>query len=236
MFIHEAAEKALTELGVPTHVSSIYRHIVDNGYYTFGAQSPENALAIQLSRRSNNVNIGNSSPEKRFYRAAPATYGLTGWLETSAKQSGDALRSVEVEDDVRRILQGEQSATTKEQLVLARVGQGRFRQGVLALWNNRCAVTGSTFAIRASHIEPWRDCSDAARLDANNGLPLVATLDALFDSYLISFDSEGRIMLSSQLTEHDRTCLGIASDMRFRNKPAIETEQYLQVHRERLMV
>ncbi|WP_147871335.1 HTH domain-containing protein [Stieleria maiorica] len=55
MFIHEAAEKALREKGVPTHVSSLCRHIVDKGYYKFGAQEPENALAIQLSRRSSNV-------------------------------------------------------------------------------------------------------------------------------------------------------------------------------------
>lgn len=235
MFIHEAAEKALKERGVPTHVSALHRYIVDKGYYRFGAKDPVNALAIQLSRRSNNVDIGHSSPEKRFYRAAPATYGLIEWLKASTEQAGDSRLSVEFEGDVRGILQGEQTSTTKEQLVLARVGQGQFRKGVLTLWNDRCAVTGTTFAVRASHIKPWRDCSDDERLDPNNGLPLVATLDALFDSYLISFDTDGRIILSSQLPEYERTFLGISSDMRFRTKPTIDTEQYLQMHRERLI-
>ena len=104
------------------------------------------------------------------------------------------------------------------------------------MWNDRCAMTGTTFAVRASHIKPWRDCSDDDRLDPSNGLPLVATLDALFDSHLISFDTEGRIMLSSHLPEHEWSFLGIASDMRLRTKPTIDTKQYLQMHRERLIV
>ena len=55
---------------------------------------------------------------------------------------------------------------------------------VLKIWGNRCCVTGSTTldAIRASHIKPWRRSSNQERLDPYNGLPLVATLDALFDA------------------------------------------------------
>lgn len=235
MFIYEAAEKALREKGVPTHVSALCRHIVDKGYYTFGAQEPENALAIQLSRRSSNVDIGYSSPDKRFYRASPATYGLIEWLETGDEFKDGSDRSSGLDDDVSRILGGEQTPTEKQQLVLARVGQGQFRSGVLSLWNNRCSVTGTRFAIRASHIKPWRDCSDAERLDANNGLPLVATLDALFDSHLISFNADGQIILSNNLPEHEQTALGIASDMRLLAKPTQETERYLQMHREFLL-
>ena len=124
MFIHEAAVKAQKESGSPTHVSALYRQIADKGYFTFGAQDPENALAIQLSRRSNNVDIGYSSPEKRFYRAAPATYGLIEWLELRAEKTGDSQRSAEFDGDIRGILQGEKAPTTKEHLVLARIGQG----------------------------------------------------------------------------------------------------------------
>lgn len=47
MFIHEAAHKALLEIGRPTHVSELFRYINDRGYYTFGAKEPENALAIR---------------------------------------------------------------------------------------------------------------------------------------------------------------------------------------------
>lgn len=235
MFIHEAAEKALEELGVPTHVMALHRYIVSKRYYTFGAQAPVNALAIQISRRSNNVDLDHSSPDKRFYRAAPATYGLIAWLDTSIDPTRDSKLSAEFEFDVHGILNGDLTSTTREEFVLARVGQGQFRKSVLALWNNRCAVTGTRFAVRASHIKPWRDCSDSQRLDSNNGLPLVATLDALFDSFLISFNSDGGILLSSHLPEYEWTFLGIASDMRLRAKPNYETEQYLRTHRENLI-
>ncbi|WP_167547166.1 HNH endonuclease [Stieleria maiorica] len=181
------------------------------------------------------VDIGHSSPDKRFYRASPATYGLIEWLETGNELKGNSDRSSELDDDVSEILGGEQTPTEKEQLVLARVGQGQFRSGVLLLWSNRCAVTGTRFAVRASHIKPWRDCSDAERLDPNNGLPLVATLDALFDSHLISFNTNGEIMLSNSLPEHEQTALGIATDMRLLTKPTLETERYLQMHREFLL-
>lgn len=235
MFIHEAAYKALRELGAPTHVSDLYRAIVAKGYYEFGAKEPENALAIQLSRKSNNVDIGNSSPEKFFYRAAPATYGLIEWLEVNGVLSaGDDVPADVVEEDVLSILRDEDTQTTKEQLVLARIGQGRFRVGVLELWNHRCAVTGTSVAVRASHIKPWRDCDSHQRLDPANGLPLVATLDALFDAHLISFTIDGQILISSELSDHEQKCLGVSNDMRLRHVPSAENERYLQVHRKQL--
>ncbi|MGO7165362.1 HNH endonuclease, partial [Rhizobium johnstonii] len=64
---------------------------------------------------------------------------------------------------------------------------------MLAQWHGRCAVTSCNLpaVLRASHIVPWREASNAERLDPENGLPLVATLDALFDVGLISFDDQG---------------------------------------------
>jgi predicted restriction endonuclease len=78
--------------------------------------------------------------------------------------------------DLKEIFERNIHATTKKSLVDARVGQGDFRLNVRQLWDNRCAVTGSSTeaAIRASHIKPWRDSTDAERLDAKNGLPLIA--------------------------------------------------------------
>lgn len=82
--------------------------------------------------------------------------------------------------DLRAILGKRIENTTKQALIDARVGQGRFRTQVLGLWDRRCAVTGiqTVEAIRASHIRPWRDSTHEQRLDPSNGLPLVASLDA----------------------------------------------------------
>ena len=236
MFIHEAACKVLAEIGVPAHVRQIHDLIVSKGLYSFGAKDPCNALAIQLSRKSINVDIEYSTPDKPFYRAAPATYGLTEWIEGNAL-STDNLAPAEVEEDVKSILGFDSSlGTTKEQLVLARIGQGVFRKSVLSRWNYRCAVTGSSLVIRASHIKPWRACDDSERLDPNNGLPLVATLDALFDSQLITFKPSGVIQMSERIPTFERKCLGITADMKLRREPTLEMRAYLESHRENLIV
>jgi hypothetical protein len=125
-------------------------------------------------------------------------------------------------------------STTKEALINARNGQGSFRQHVLQLWDNRCALTRSATlkAIRASHIKPWRDSSDEERLDPYNGLPLVATLDALFDAGLIAFNRSGTLLVSSRLNSEERKFLGISSG-KLVKKPSACTAEYLEYHRNR---
>ena len=236
MFIHEAACKVLAEIGIPAHVRQIHDLIVSKGLYSFGAKDPCNALAIQLSRKSSNVDIEYSTPDKPFYRAAPATYGLTEWIEGNALTT-DNLDPGEVEEDVKSILGFDGSlGTTKEQLVLARIGQGVFRKSVLSRWNYRCAVTGSSLVVRASHIKPWRACDDSERLDPNNGLPLVATLDALFYSQLITFKPSGVIQMSERIPTFERKCLGITADMKLRREPTLEMRAYLESHLENFIV
>lgn len=125
--------------------------------------------------------------------------------------------------------------TAKEALVNARVGQGAFRSAVLQLWNRRCVVTGSAMldAIRASHIKPWRNSTNPERLDPKNGFPLVASLDALFDAGLISFDGSGRMLVSPQLHEAERKIFGI-DGRKLTKVPITETADYLDYHRKKI--
>ena len=126
--------------------------------------------------------------------------------------------------------------TTRAALVEARLGQGRYRQQLLKAWGNACAVTGCTVqaALRASHCKPWRDSDNAERLDAANGLLLVATLDALFDSGLIAFDDDGTMQVSPVLHPEECDMLGVPAPLRRRPTPA--QVRYLQHHRERLFI
>jgi hypothetical protein len=123
-------------------------------------------------------------------------------------------------------------STTKKALVDARLGQGKFRTKVLQSWGNRCSVTGSRIqaAIRASHIKPWRESSNEERLDHENGLPLIASLDALFDAGLISFDSSGKLIASSKVSTKERNIFGIG-ETSLRKKPTAEMVKYLAHHR-----
>jgi putative restriction endonuclease len=122
--------------------------------------------------------------------------------------------------------------TTKEALIDARIGQGKFRSDVLKLWGNCCAVTSSQTveAIRASHIKPWRISTNDERLNPSNGLPLVASLDALFDAGFISFDDSGCLVISSKLSASERLIYGL-SKKRLKEKPSAKTLTYLHYHR-----
>ena len=87
--------------------------------------------------------------------------------------------------------------TEKQQLVLARRGQGIYRRN-LEQFENRCRVTGVSNPrhLRASHIKPWRMCSSFEKLDGNNGLLLSPHIDHLFDQGFISFTDGGALIVS----------------------------------------
>ena len=128
--------------------------------------------------------------------------------------------------------QGSVDSTSKRTLVDARLGQGKFREKVLQSWGGCCAVTGAMVqaAIRASHIKAWRDSTNAERLDPDNGLPLIASLDALFDAGLFSFDESGKLLVSSAVNPAERLIFGIAGAS-LRKEPAGRTIEYLAHHR-----
>lgn len=100
-------------------------------------------------------------------------------------------------------------STEVERMVRQRVGQNKYRSAMLDYWGDACAVTGVriTELLRGSHALPWSACqSDAERLDVFNGF---ASLDALFYSFLISFDSKGQVLFEPHINIHQLALLGI---------------------------
>ena len=87
------------------------------------------------------------------------------------------------------------NSTERSGLVTSRVGQGAYRKSILHRWHYKCAASGfdDTRILIASHILPWRDSNDDERLDVDNGILLSPDYDALFDKYLISFESSGKL-------------------------------------------
>lgn len=118
---------------------------------------------------------------------------------------GDALFETatdKADDEAEEALQGRTDigATQKSQLVSARRGQGVFKANV-RLNETGCRITGVTdprFLI-ASHIKPWRLCTDQEKLDGCNGLLLSPHVDKLFDSGFISFTDDGEVLRSNEL-------------------------------------
>jgi hypothetical protein len=126
--------------------------------------------------------------------------------------------------------------TEAERLVVQRVGQTLFREGLLDLWEGRCAVTGLAVPelLRASHIKPWADCdTDAERLDVYNGLLLAPHLDAAFDRGFITVRDDGLLVVSDALDADARTVLGLDEPLRIRGL-ADGHRSYLPCHRERV--
>lgn len=126
--------------------------------------------------------------------------------------------------------------TEVERLVIQRVGQDIFREGLLEFWEGRCAITGLAVPelLRASHIKPWADCAtDAERLDVYNGLLLAPHLDAAFDQGFITVSDCGEVLVSPQLDEAARDVLGLGSPAMLRQK-VIEHQSYLRWHRKRV--
>lgn len=113
-----------------------------------------------------------------------------------------------------------------------RIGQDWFRTKLIATWDGRCSVTGCAIPalLKASHIVAWKIADGKERLDENNGLLLVATLDAAFDRGIISFADDGRILLSPEADAADLAKAHIHDQLRLRFVPP-QTLPYLARHR-----
>jgi predicted restriction endonuclease len=122
-------------------------------------------------------------------------------------------------------------ATERDAIVNARIGQGRFRQSLIEYWS-KCAVTGcsETPLLHASHIKPWSKASIMERLSLYNGLLLSPSLDACFDSGFISFDDDGKILISTRLSTENAQALSIHSEMQLQ-KIEPQHKIYLAYHR-----
>lgn len=123
--------------------------------------------------------------------------------------------------------------TEVEVIVRQRVGQTLFREMLMEYWDGRCAVTGleEPELLRASHAKPWKDSSDAERLDVYNGLLLAVHLDALFDAGLMTFMAEGAAEFSKQLSADSLALIAPGASTLRLGRVAAGHLPYLEHHR-----
>ncbi|MGE8000249.1 HNH endonuclease [Lysinibacillus sp. NPDC093190] len=124
----------------------------------------------------------------------------------------------ELQEEFRGVQQVENlpiSQTEKERLIKSRIGQGKFKK-LLIERECKCALCGVSDprVLIASHIKPWSASTNEERLDVNNGLLLCPNHDALFDKHLISFDLNGKIVISHSLDETARVFLNVNDALR----------------------
>lgn len=124
--------------------------------------------------------------------------------------------------------------TTRHAVVLARRGQGLFKQNVQRT-ESRCRVTkvDQIEHLRASHCKPWRDASNVERLDGDNGLLLTPDVDHLFDRGFISFEDTGEVLISPVAHQESLRLMGLEDALRSNVGAFSEGQRaYLSFHRE----
>ena len=144
-----------------------------------------------------------------------------------------------IEDQIQKTIEQTLDNTVAEANIKARKGQGVFRRNVEKI-ESCCRVTGleDKHLLIASHVKPWRTCTTSVeRLDGSNGLLLAPHVDRLFDKGLLSFERDGKPMVSSTLDDKTLECLGL-QDVLDRNVGMFSEEQeyYLSYHRDKVFL
>ena len=118
----------------------------------------------------------------------------------------------------------------------SRSGQSKFRKALIDQEGSACAIPGCKVCgeehIIASHIVEWNQANELEKTDPNNGLVLCPNHDHLFDNHYISFDSHGKIMISSKLSAEELESFGLNNEVILDLSP--ERELYMTRHRKKL--
>ncbi|MGN0633297.1 MAG: HNH endonuclease [Oscillospiraceae bacterium] len=175
-----------------------------------------NAAFIEKNTRGNNM-YSNSLKQFRSYR--------------TTTEETDALNQTVIElitNDTHI------SVTERDSLIKSRIGQGLFRTALIKKYHGTCVVTGITLKnlLIASHIKPWAVSSNSERLSAENGLLLSANYDRLFDSGLISFDDNRKIIISRYVDESNKKRLHLTDEVTANIVLSTEVKHNLEYHRD----
>ena len=161
-------------------------------------------LAIALIFQNEHFIVKNTTGNHMYSNALK-------WVRSYIQSN--VFEEVEAQKEEKRIVMNVTiEKTEREAIVKSRIGQGRFREKILGKYG-ACVITGIDIprVLVASHIKPWAVSTNEERICEDNGLLLSATYDRLFDSGLISFSREGKMLVSHFVTEQNRQKLKIAS-------------------------
>lgn len=117
---------------------------------------------------------------------------------------------VDSEELIAKIDSNDISETDRKAYINVRIGQSELRYKKLKEIGccELCGIKTPELLI-ASHIKPWADSDKTEKVDTENILLLCAMHDALFDKGLISFDKNGKILISNKLSEEEQALLNI---------------------------
>lgn len=123
----------------------------------------------------------------------------------------------------------------KDVIIKARVNQSVYREMLLSKHKKccLCGVTDSRLLI-ASHIKPWSQSNSEEKVDVYNGLLLCPNHDKVFDSGLITFNNQGEIIISNELSCNDKIFLNLREDMKI--ELSEKSAKYMEYHRKNIFI
>ena len=233
-------------VSVSTVMSKVYA--ADNPFPREGWEKDGNKIDLNYHELSHPIEI-KSLPDTLFAQLNVYHGPLNkkkhvneGYLFEVSEKAGSTLlaliekqNSINIEESfVNDIVQEQISQITKQIIIDSRIGQGKFREKLIHIWDGKCAVTGVglTHILIASHIKPWKVANNSERVDEYNGLLLSPNYDKLFDAGYISFDQDGKIILSSRLGKEEMHLLHISKTDTLNQKLNEKQREYLQYHRD----
>lgn len=121
------------------------------------------------------------------------------------------------------------------------IRQMLFREALLKAYSHRCAFTDLSFVdgLEAAHIIPWKDATDAQRMDIRNGILLNSFHHRLFDAGVITISNDYKIQyydkdgVDGDYTKLDRLMSvklhgkTISLPYKIKNRPS---PQYIDMH------
>lgn len=169
-------------------------------------------------------------PRLKFIKENPLKYAV----EMRTKYSYDVLcelNNLDIDIENKSIEEIEEVGEVIERVVKARKNQNKFREALFKR-DNKCKICGLAHRelLIASHIKPWSKSSPKEKLNAFNGFLLCPNHDSLFDKHLISFEDDGKILISKRLSEKERELLSINKEISIEIEE--ENKPFLKEHRE----
>ncbi|MCI1272919.1 MAG: HNH endonuclease [Clostridiaceae bacterium] len=148
--------------------------------------------------------------------------------ETLIQKDNNIREIQKIEEAVSKLTQNE---TEKRVLTKIRIGQSKLRTKLLKGESkcNLCGFTNEKLLI-VSHIKPWAMSDNNEKLDKENVLLLCPMHDALFDKGYISFDNNGKIIISKKMSDSDQKLsnINLSSSIQITSE---KQREYLKYHR-----
>jgi Predicted restriction endonuclease len=193
-----------------------------------------NELFEELYILIENSTVLSSIEKKRKQLELEIVYGLIEERQSDYEEMLRCRDEFKQEEGIR--VSDQYSAGEKETLILARRGQGKFREGVLR--NDKCCPFTRIYdekLLVASHIKPWKESSMQEKIDPNNGIILTPTYDKLFDRGYISFNDDGTLLVSSKISKKVQKILGLVAGEKIDGLKLPEAKKvFLEYHRKHI--